>query len=66
MARGVITLGEVAARAAMIEFRCGRCGRQGRFSTARLLAERGSGAATGAVLRAQVGNCPHRDEDLRR
>jgi hypothetical protein len=62
MAADVITLGEVAARGAeMIEFRCGRCGRHGCLAVARLLAEHGPDAAMGAVIRAQVGDCPKRD-----
>ena len=62
MARDVILLGEVAERGAtMIELRCGRCDRQGRLSTARLLAEHGPGAAMGEVMRAQVGDCPKRE-----
>ena len=62
MARGIITLGEVAGRTDMIEIRCGRCGRRGRLNTVRLLREYGPGAAMGEVMRTQVGDCPHRDE----
>ena len=52
MAADVITLGEVAARAAMIEIRCGRCDRRGRLSSARPLAKHRPNAAIGAVMRA--------------
>ncbi len=63
MAHDVILLSEVAERgAAMIEVRCGRCERAGRLSVARLLAEHGPSAAMGEVMRAQVGDCPKRDE----
>ncbi len=61
MARDVILLAEVAQRIEMIEVLCGRCDRRGRLGTARLLAEHGPGAAIGAVLRAQVGDCPKRE-----
>jgi hypothetical protein len=62
MVRDVITLGEVAARGAvMIELRCGQCDQHGRLSVARLLAEHGPDAAMGAVMRAKVGDCPRRD-----
>jgi hypothetical protein len=54
MAGDVITLGEVAARAEMIEIRCGWCDRHGRLSVARLLAEHGPNAAMGAVMQAQA------------
>jgi len=36
-----IPLGDVAARVAMIDIRCGRCERHGRLSVARLMAEWG-------------------------
>ncbi len=61
MARDVITLGEVAGLVAPIEPLCGRCDRRGSLNTARLLGEHGPGAAMGAVMRAQVGDCPKRD-----
>ncbi len=61
MARDVILLSEVAERAEMIEVLCGRCDRRGRLSVARLLSDRGPNAAMGAVLRAQVGDCPKRE-----
>ena len=62
MARGIITLGEVAGRTDMIELRCGRCDRRGRLNTVRLLREYGPGAAIGEVMRLQIGDCPHRNE----
>ena len=49
-----ILLSEAAARATMIEIRCGRCERAGRLYVARLLAEHGPSAAMGDVLRAQA------------
>ena len=61
MARGIITLGEVAGRTDMIELRCGRCDRRGRLNTVRLLREHGPGAAMGEIMRAQVGDCPKRN-----
>jgi hypothetical protein len=62
MARGVITLGGVAARAAMIELRCGHCERQGRLSKPGYSPSMGLALPMGAVMRAQLGDCPHRDD----
>ena len=45
----------------MIEVLCGRCDLRGRLSTARLLSQHGPGAAMGEVMRAQLGDCPHKD-----
>jgi hypothetical protein len=56
-----ITVGAVAQPTDMIDIRCGRCDRHGRLNTARLLAE-GPDASIGAVMRAQVGDCPKRDD----
>ena len=60
-ARSVITLGEVAGRADMIEIRCGRCDRRWRL---RLLREHGPGASMVEVMCAQLGDCPHKDRAL--
>ena len=38
MTKDYIPLGDVAARVAMIDIRCGRCDRYGRLSVKRLLA----------------------------
>jgi hypothetical protein len=62
MARYWITLGDVAARTYTLEIRCGRCDRHGRLSVARLLAEHGSDAKMHEVMRAQVGDCPKRND----
>ena len=60
MGKAVYVLGDVAERGvAMIEIRCGRCERYGRLSVTRLMAEHG---AMGKVMRARVGDGPHRDE----
>jgi hypothetical protein len=62
MARHWITLGDVAARIDTLEIRCGRCDRHGRLNVARLLAEHGPDAKMRDVMRAQVGDCPKRDD----
>ena len=60
----MITLGEVAGRADMIEIRCGRCDRRWRLNTVRLLREHGPGASMVEVMCAQLGDCPHKDNAL--
>jgi hypothetical protein len=62
MARHWITLGDVAARIDVLEIRCGRCDRHGRLNTARLLAEHRPDAKMRDVMRAQVGDCPKRED----
>jgi len=63
VARDVIVLGQVAARgAAMIELRCGRCDRHGRLSVKRPLAQWGPDASLRAIMREQIGSCPHKDD----
>jgi hypothetical protein len=62
MAKDVTLLGEVAERGATILKICrGGCDRRGRLSVARLLAEYGPGTAVGHIMRAQIGECPHKD-----
>jgi len=60
MAKDFISLGDVAARVAMIDIRCSRCDRHGRLSVQRLLAEHGADAATTDIIRAQIGARPNR------
>jgi hypothetical protein len=58
-------LGEVAQRTDILDIldiRCGRCERHGRLNVARLLAEHGPHAPIAQVMRAQVGDCPKRDD----
>jgi hypothetical protein len=57
-----ITLGDVAQRIETLDIRCGRCERHGRLNVARLLAEHGPHAPIAQVTRAQVGDCPKRDD----
>ncbi len=61
MSRNVILLGEVAARIAVLEVRCGRGKRRGRRRFNRPLAQHGPEAPVAAVLRALVADCPHQD-----
>jgi hypothetical protein len=57
-----ITLGEVAARTDILDIRCGRCERHGRLNVARLLAQHGPETPIAEVMRAQIGDCPKRDD----
>jgi hypothetical protein len=59
--RNVILLREVAAHLDMLEVRCARCTRHGRFRIARLLEEHGPDVTVPTVLRAQVADCPQRN-----
>jgi len=61
MAKDFISLGDVAARVAMIDIRCGRCDRYGRLSVARLLTEWGPDASLRDIMHEQIGSCPHRN-----
>jgi hypothetical protein len=57
-----ITLGEVAQRIDMLDIRCSRCDRHGRLNITRLLAEHGPETPIAEVMRAQIGDCPKRDD----
>jgi len=62
MAKDVILLGELAARGAgMLELRCGR---RGRLSVQRLLAQCGAEAPVRRAMQDQIGDCPNRDHSL--
>lgn len=43
--RGYVSLGEIAAKLRMLRVKCDRCGREGRYSTARLVAKYGADAS---------------------
>ena len=61
--KGLITLGEVAARdVATIDIRCGRCDRHGRLSVKRLLCSYGPDASIRDIMREQIGPCPRRND----
>jgi hypothetical protein len=55
---GVIRLGDVAARAAVLTIACRACPRHGRVRTARLLGQHGADAGMPDVLRSIAGSCP--------
>jgi hypothetical protein len=57
MPGGVISLGEIAGRTALLEVACDRCDRRGRIRTARLLAEHGADLPISELLRILAG-CP--------
>lgn len=58
---GVTTVGQVAALGGvMLTLACDRCGRRGRLSVARLLAEWGEHAALADIMDELTANCPRR------
>jgi hypothetical protein len=56
--RGVILLGQVAARLPTIDVACNRCERHGRLRTDRLVAEHGAGMPIPTLLRIIAADCP--------
>ncbi len=60
MPSGVILLGQVAQRLPHLDVDCGRCGRHGRLSLGRLLAEHGPELPMPALGRILAANCPAR------
>ena len=63
MPRGVITLGEVAAKAGRIEIACRRCNRRGVLRTDRLAREHGVAMPIPALLRLIAVDCPRMQAD---
>ncbi len=57
---GSYVLADIIGRAEMLELRCGRCERHGRLSVARLAQEYAPKTPLGAIMRAQIGDCPKR------
>ncbi len=55
---GVVTLGQVAPRLAMLEVTCNRCDRRGRLATAQLLAEHGADLPMPELPRVVAVDCP--------
>jgi hypothetical protein len=55
---GVVTLGQVAGRLAVLEASCNRCDRRGRLWTDRLLAEHGPDLPTPELRRIVAADCP--------
>lgn len=56
----LVTLGQAARRVAMLTLVCGRCGRRGRLSVTRLLAEWGEHMALADIMDAITADCPAR------
>ena len=63
MARGVVTLGEVAAKAERVEIACRRCDRRGVLRTDRLVGEHGVAMPIPALLRLLAADCPRMRAD---
>jgi hypothetical protein len=63
MARGVVTLGEVATQAERVEIACRRCDRRGVLRTERLVSEHGPDMAIPALLRLLAADCPRMKAD---
>ena len=63
MGRGVVTLGEVTAKAGRVEIACRRCDRRGVLRTDRLIAEHGPGIPVPALLRLLAADCPRMQAD---
>ena len=63
MARGVVTLGEVATKAERVEIACRRCDRRGVLRTERLVSEHGPDMAIPALLRLLAADCPRMKAD---
>jgi hypothetical protein len=55
---GAVTLGQVAERLAMLEVACGRCGRRGRYSTARLVVKHGAAMGLPDLREVLAADCP--------
>lgn len=56
----LITLGQAARHVAMLTLACNRCGRRGRVSVARLLAEWGKHTALADISDDITASCPQR------
>ena len=63
MGRGVVTLGEVAAKAERVEIACRRCDRRGVLRTERLVSEHGPDMPIPALLRLLAADCPRMKAD---
>ena len=63
MARGVVTLGEVATKAERVEIACRRCDRRGVLRTERLVSEHGPDMPIPALLRLLAADCPRMKAD---
>ena len=59
--KGAITLGDVAARTALLDVACRRCIRQGRYSMARLVREHGPDTPLWQAFTGINDNCLEKD-----
>lgn len=55
---GFVTLGEIADRHVMLTVACNRCGRHGRVSVGRMIAEHGEDLPVPALRRILAADCP--------
>jgi hypothetical protein len=60
--RGYISLGEIAERLPMLRVTCDRCGRAGRYSTAKLVAKYGADASIEPLQQEITADCPRRTD----
>ena len=59
-----VLLSDVIAETPWLEISCRQCGRQGRLSVRRLIAEHGEGATAWSVVEAVSADCPQRAPDV--
>ncbi len=60
--RGYISLGEIAAKLRILHVECSRCGRKGRYSTARLVREYGAESSIEQFQLDITADCPRRTD----
>jgi hypothetical protein len=58
MSGGFYTLGQIVGLADTLVVSCARCGREGRFRTARLIREHGAGVGIPRLLELLAADCP--------
>jgi hypothetical protein len=57
----VHTLGEITARASMLEIACSRCERRGRYRLDKLIGRHGADAGVRIIVPELTADCPQRD-----
>jgi hypothetical protein len=57
----VVTLGEIAAHASMLDVACSRCERRGRYRLDTLIARHGANAGVRVIVPEVTADCPHRE-----
>ena len=62
MADGIVTLGEIGKTLPMLRVVCDRCGREGRYRTAKLIAKYGAGASVAPFQDDLTRDCPKRND----